>query len=141
MVEFNNMYLFLQEPSLLDLTEDLFHDDMCTSVEPEFEVPDEVCEIDNSLDHEVSYYDYQSASFEISDSESGDDLYDIDTSFVSEVSSGSLYLPTPQKLAKQNLPVVPMPKNICFMDLTSLGNFIEQLNQIRKCTTPGCDAR
>ena len=37
-------------------------------------------------------------------------LYDIDTSFVSEVSSGSLYLPTPQKLAKQNLPVVPCPK-------------------------------
>ena len=50
MVEIN-MYLFLQEPSLLDLTEDLFHD-MCTSVEPEFEIPDEVCEIDNSLDHD-----------------------------------------------------------------------------------------
>ena len=85
MVEIN-MYLFLQEPSLLDLTEDLFHDNMCTSVEPEFKIPDKVYEIDNSLDHEVSYYyNYQSA-FEISDSESGDDLYDIDTSFVSEMS-------------------------------------------------------
>ena len=51
---------------------------MCTSVEPEFEISDEVCEIDNSLDHEVSY-DYQSSSFEISDSESGDDdLYDME---------------------------------------------------------------
>ena len=117
----------------MDLTEDLFHD-MCTSVEPEFEMPDEVCEIDNSLDHAVP--------FEMSDSESGDDnLYDVDTSFVSEVSSGSLYLPTPQKLAKQSLPIVPMPKKICFMDLTSLDNFIEQLNQIRKCTTPGCDGK
>ena len=27
MVEINIMYLFLQEPLLLDLTEDLFHDD------------------------------------------------------------------------------------------------------------------
>ena len=32
-----------------------------------------------------------------------------------------------------------MPKKICFVDLTSLGNFNEQLNLIRKCTTPGCN--
>ena len=50
-------------------------------------------------------------------------------------------MPTPQKLAKQNLPVVAMPKKNCFMDLTSLGKFIEQLNQIRKCTIPGCDGK
>ena len=25
--------------------------------------------------------------------------------------------------------------------MTSLGNFIEQLNRIRKCTTPGCDGK
>ena len=97
-------------------------------------MPDEVCEIDNSLHHAVS--------FEMSDLESGDDnLYDVDTSFVSKVSSGSLYLPTPQKLAKQSLPIVPMPKKFYFIDLTSLSNFIEQLNQIRKCTTPGCDGK
>lgn len=57
------------------------------------------------------------------------------------ISSGSLYLPTPQKLAKQGLSIVPMPKKFCFMDLTSLGNFIEQLNQIRKRTTPGCNGK
>ena len=82
----------------MDLTGDLIHD-ICTSVEPEFEMSDEVCEIYNSVDHAVS--------FEMSDSESGDNLYDVDTSFVS---SGSLYLPTPQKLAKQSLSIVPMPE-------------------------------
>ena len=122
----------------MDSTEDFSRD---TSVEPEFLISNEVCDTDNSLNSEVSCYDHQSASFEMSDFSDDDHLYDGDTSFVSEVSSGSLYLPTPQKLAKQSLPIVPMPKKICFMDLTCLGNFIEQLNQIRKCTTPGCDGK
>ena len=76
----------------------------------------------------------------MSDFSDDDHLYDGDT-FVCEVSSGSLYLPTPQKLAKQSLHIVPMPKKICFMDLTCLGNSNEQLNQIWKCTAPGCDGK
>ena len=27
---------------------------------------------------------------------------------------------------------------VCFMDLTSLDEFIKQLNHIRACATPGC---
>ena len=113
----------------MDSTEDFSRD---TSVEPEFLISNEVCD---TLNGEVCY-DHRSASFEMSDFNDDDHLYDGDTSFVSEVSSGSLYLPTPQKLAKQSLPIVPMPKKICFMDLTCLGNFI----QIWKCTT-GCDGK
>ena len=120
----------------MDLTRDLI---IGTSMEVDIQIPDEVSAIDNSLDSEESCHDYRSTSLDISDCGDSDHLCDADTSFVSEVSSDSLYLPTPQKLAKQSLPVVPMPKKICFVDLTSLGNFIEQLNRIRKCATPGCN--
>lgn len=62
---------------------------------------------------------------------------DTDTSFVSEVSS--MYLPTPEKRAKQSLTAISIPKKLRFVDLTSLQNFINQVNEIRRCTTPGCD--
>ena len=62
---------------------------------------------------------------------------DTDTSFVSEVSS--LFLPTPEKRAKQSLTAVSIPKKLCFVDITSLQNFINQVNEIRRCATPGCD--
>ena len=62
---------------------------------------------------------------------------DTDTSFVSEVSS--LYLPTPEKMVKDSLTPVSIPKKLCFVDIKSLQNFINQINDIRSCTTPGCD--
>ena len=64
---------------------------------------------------------------------------DTDTSFVSEVSS--LYLPTPEKRAKQSLTAVSVPKKLCFVDITSLQSFINQINEIRRCTTPGCGGK
>ena len=93
----------------MDLTRNLF---IGTSMEVDIQIPNEVSAIDNSLDSEESCHDYRSTSFDISDCSDSDHLCDADT-FVSEVSSDSLYLPTPQKLAKQSLPVVPMPKKIC----------------------------
>ena len=99
----------------MDSTTDLING---TSMEVDIQILDEVSATDNSLDSEVSCCDYQSTSFDISVCSDSDHLCDADTSFVSEVSSDSLYLPTPQKLAKQSLPVVPMPKRICFVDLT-----------------------
>ena len=59
-----------------------------------------------------------------------------DTSFDSEVSSL-----TPQMKGKQNFPVVPVKKNICFIDIQYLQRFIEQINQIRVCATPDCGGK
>ena len=54
---------------------------------------------------------------------------DTDTSFVSEVSS--LFLPTPEKRAKQSLTAVSIPKKLCLVDITSLQNFINLVNEIK----------
>ena len=34
--------------------------------------------------------------------------------------------------------VAIVPSKVCFMDLTQLDKFMKQLNQVRKCATPGC---
>ena len=66
---------------------------------------------------------------------------DLDSSFLSVVSSDSIYLPSPRKSVKANLPDVSIPKRICFVDLSSLDDFIQQINSIRRCITPGCNGR
>lgn len=47
----------------------------------------------------------------------------------------SLYVPTP---LKQVSPVV-VPDRIAVVSITQLSKFVESINQIRSCTTPGCD--
>ena len=34
-----------------------------------------------------------------------------------------------------------IPKKLCFVDVTCPQNFIDQVNEIRRCTTPGCDGK
>ena len=104
--------------ALMDSTDNLVHD-----ISMEVEILDEVCDTDNSLDSEVSCYDYQSDSFKKSDCSDDDHLCDLDTSFISAASSNSLYLPTPQKLAKRFLPVVPMSKKNLFYGFDKLRQF------------------
>ena len=51
---------------------------------------------------------------------------------------GSLYVPTPQRLVRENVLIVRnVPsKNICFMDLNQFDKFIKQVNEVRCCATP-----
>ena len=56
-----------------------------------------------------------------------------------ESNDGSLYIPTPQRKVKESIKNVSIaPSNVCFMDLNQLDKFIEQVNQIHCCATPGC---
>ena len=61
-----------------------------------------------------------------------------DVSFVIESADDSVHLPTPPPLIRRTIKAVSIPQKVCFMDLAQLDKFIEQLNHIRSCVTPGC---
>ena len=50
----------------------------------------------------------------------------------------SLYVPTPERAIKADLRSVAMPHKLCFVDLVQVDQFVQQVNQIRSCNTPGC---
>ena len=63
----------------------------------------------------------------------------LDASFASQSGDDSLYLPTPERMVRDSIKnVAIVPSKVCFMDLTQLDKFMKQLNQVRKCATPGC---
>ena len=49
----------------------------------------------------------------------------------------SLYIPTPTKLRRVCVKV-PIPDKMCFLELKQLESFVELLNSVRRCVTPGC---
>lgn len=55
----------------------------------------------------------------------------------------SLYLPTPQRMAKDVLRknATVLPTKVCFMDLSQLDKFMKQLNEVYVCATPGCGGK
>ena len=55
-----------------------------------------------------------------------------------ESADDSVHLPTLPPPIRHTLKSVSIPQKICFMDLAQLDKFIEQLNRIRSCVTPGC---
>ena len=59
---------------------------------------------------------------------------------IESTDDGSLYVPTPQRMVRENARVVRNVSSniICFMDLNQFDKFIKQVNEIRCCTTPGC---
>ena len=56
---------------------------------------------------------------------------------IESTDDGSLYVPTPRRMVRENARVVRNVSSniICFMDLNQFDKFIKQ---IRCCTTPGC---
>ncbi len=62
----------------------------------------------------------------------------LDLSFVSQSDGGSLYLPTPQKEFRNAVQPVEVPNSVCFTKLSQLDQFVQQMNKIRRCNTPGC---
>lgn len=72
----------------------------------------------------------------------GEGMSELELSFMSDVSANdSLFIPSPRKSVKYNLSDVSVPKRICFVDLSSFDQFIQQMNRIRRCVTPGCNGR
>ena len=67
--------------------------------------------------------------------DSFDDEWDV--SFTSQSANDSIYLPTPQRQFKNSLSRVTANK-LCFMNLSQLDKFMEQVNSIRSCITPQC---
>ena len=61
-------------------------------------------------------------------------------SLLSQSGDDSLYLPTPERMVRDNIRMhaAIVPHKVCFLDLTRLDEFIKQLNHIRACATPGC---
>ena len=53
-----------------------------------------------------------------------------------EETDGSLYIPTPERPRTVVRPIL-LPNRLCLMELSKLGNFINTVNEIRSCTTPG----
>ena len=51
----------------------------------------------------------------------------------------SLYISTPEKKIRlENYETQRADNKVCLMETKQLSSFIEQINTIRKCTTPGC---
>ena len=50
---------------------------------------------------------------------------------------GSLYLPTPERPRMVASPI-DLPNVLGFIELPKLGKFLDVVNKIRSCTTPGC---
>ena len=50
---------------------------------------------------------------------------------------GSLYIPTPERPSVMASPI-DLPNVLGFIELPQLGKFLEVVNKIRSCTTPGC---
>ena len=63
-----------------------------------------------------------------------------DVSFTIESDNDCVHpsTPAPLPLLRRTVKVVSVPRKICFMDISQLDKFIEQLNHIRSCITPGC---
>ena len=56
---------------------------------------------------------------------------------VSEVNNDSLYVPTPEKSLKK-LNRIAIPKKIFIVNFEQLNLFVETINSVRCCVTPGC---
>ena len=50
----------------------------------------------------------------------------------------SLYIPTPDRPRTVVRPI-HLPARLCFIELSHLGSFVSTVNQIRTCTTSGCN--
>ena len=46
--------------------------------------------------------------------------------------------PPPQKRIRDNFPIIPISNKVCFLELKQLDSFVQQLNTVRSCLTPGC---
>ena len=56
---------------------------------------------------------------------------------VSEVNDDSLYVPTPERSLKKLNPVA-IPKKVFMVSFEQLNLFVETINSVRCCVTPGC---
>ena len=60
----------------------------------------------------------------------------------SEASDGSLYIPTPERTSASrimgNVSPIALPNEVGFIELPQLSRFLNTMNTIRRCTTPGC---
>ena len=55
---------------------------------------------------------------------------------------GSLYIPTPERASASTVmgtgSPIDLPNQVGFIELPQLERFLEAMNRIRRCTTPGC---
>ncbi len=49
-----------------------------------------------------------------------------------------IYLPTPQKGFKHAIQAAPVPNTICLTNLSQVDKFVQQMNEMWQCSTPGC---
>ena len=49
----------------------------------------------------------------------------------------SLYVPTPVRVYGKPSPI-DLPNKLCFFPLPQLGKFLDTINELRSCNTPGC---
>ena len=53
------------------------------------------------------------------------------------IDDDSLYLPTPDRVVQVNY--IDLPNKLCFLALPEVGKFLDMINQVRGCKTPGCN--
>ena len=49
-----------------------------------------------------------------------------------------VYVPTPERYIKGKVRSISLPQTICFLQLSQLEAFVESINNVRMCKTPGC---
>ena len=52
------------------------------------------------------------------------------------IDDDSLYIPTPDCPVEVNY--IDLPNKLCFLALPQVGKFLDMINQVRGCKTPGC---
>ena len=52
------------------------------------------------------------------------------------IDDDSLYIPTPDRPVEVNY--IDLPNKLCFLALPQVGKFLDMINQVRGCKTPGC---
>ena len=68
--------------------------------------------------------------------ESGTDL---SFTSMSQLGDDFMYMPTPEKVLKKSLESIAIPNKVCFTNLMQLDQFVQQINAVCGCNTPGCD--
>ena len=53
------------------------------------------------------------------------------------IDDDSLYIPTPDRPVEVNY--IDLPNKLCFLALPQVGKFLDMINQVRGCKTPGCN--
>ena len=53
------------------------------------------------------------------------------------IDDSSLYIPSPDRPVGINY--IDLPNKLCFLALPQVGKFLDMINQVRGCKTPGCN--